>query len=59
MANAAYADMSGIPGDQVVGRSLRDFRVTSQKGSGLGQVIREKKQAYAEVVVGFLGNPYA
>lgn len=51
MANAAYADMSGIPGDQVVGRSLRDFRVTSQKGSGLGHVIREKKQAYAEVVV--------
>ncbi|CVK32823.1 methyl-accepting chemotaxis protein [Methanoculleus bourgensis] len=51
MANAAYADMSGIPGDQVVGRSLRDFRVTSQKGSGLGQVVREKKQAYAEVVV--------
>jgi len=51
MANAAYADMSGIPRDQVVGRSLRDFRVTSQKGSGLRQVIREKKQAYAEVVV--------
>ncbi|GLI46439.1 methyl-accepting chemotaxis protein [Methanoculleus bourgensis] len=51
MANAAYADMSGIPGDQVVGRSLRDFRVTSQKGSGLGHVLREKKQAYAEVVV--------
>ncbi len=51
MANAAYADMSGIPKDQVVGRSLRDFKVTSQKGSGLRQVLREKKQAYAEVVV--------
>ena len=51
IANIAYADMSGIPGNQVVGRSLRDFRVVSQKGSGLGEVIRERKQAYAEVVV--------
>jgi methyl-accepting chemotaxis protein len=51
MANTAYAEMSGIPMDQVLGRSLRDFKITSQKGSGLRQAIQEKKRAYAEVVV--------
>ena len=51
MANTAYAEMSGIPMDQMLGRSLRDFKVTSQKGSGLRQAIQEKKRAYAEVVV--------
>ncbi|MCK8519776.1 methyl-accepting chemotaxis protein [Methanoculleus sp. 7T] len=50
-ANAAYAEMSGIPKDRVIGKSLRDFKVTLQEGSGLGQVVREKKQAYAEVIV--------
>ena len=51
MANTAYAEMSGIPMDQVLGRSLKDFRITSQKGSGLRQAIQEKKRVYAEVVV--------
>ncbi|ABN57472.1 methyl-accepting chemotaxis protein [Methanoculleus marisnigri] len=51
MVNAAYAEMSGIPMDQVLGRSLKDFRITSQKGSGLRQAIQEKKRVYAEVVV--------
>ncbi|MDN7012815.1 PAS domain-containing protein [Methanoculleus sp. FWC-SCC3] len=51
MANTAYAEMSGIPMDQVLGRSLRDFKITSQKGSGLRQVLQEKKRVYAEVVV--------
>ncbi|MCC7556103.1 MAG: PAS domain-containing protein [Methanoculleus marisnigri] len=51
MANTAYAEMSGIPMDQVLGRSLKDFKITSQKGSGLRQAIQEKKRVYAEVVV--------
>ncbi|WP_256712741.1 methyl-accepting chemotaxis protein [Methanoculleus chikugoensis] len=51
MANAAYAEMSGIPMDQVLGRSLRDFKITSQKGSGLRQAIQEKKRVYGEIVV--------
>lgn len=51
MANTAYAEMSGIPAGQVLGRSLRDFRVVSQKGSGLKQLIQEKKRVHGEVVV--------
>ncbi|MDI3507676.1 MAG: methyl-accepting chemotaxis protein [Methanomicrobiaceae archaeon] len=51
MANAAYAEMSGIPMEQAVGRSLRDFKIKSQKGSGLRQVLQEKKRVEAEVVV--------
>ncbi|MDD4252905.1 MAG: PAS domain-containing protein, partial [Methanoculleus horonobensis] len=51
MVNAAYAEMSGIPTDQVLGKSLKDFKITSQKGSGLRQAIQEKKRAYAEVIV--------
>jgi len=51
VANAAYAEMSGISQSQAVGRSLRDFKITSQKGSGLRQVIQEKRQAHGEVVV--------
>ncbi len=51
VANMAYAEMSGIPMDQVHGRSLKDFKLTSQKGSGLRQAIQEKKRVYAEVIV--------
>jgi methyl-accepting chemotaxis protein len=50
-ANAAYTEMSGIPQNQAAGRSLRDFKITSQKGSGLRQVLQEKRQAHGEVVV--------
>jgi len=51
MVNAAYAEMSGIPMEKVLGRSLRDFKVKSQKGSGLRQVLQEKKRVEGEVVV--------
>ncbi|KAF5046952.1 Methyl-accepting chemotaxis protein (MCP) signaling domain protein [anaerobic digester metagenome] len=51
VANTAYADMSGIPKGQALGKSLRDFKITSQKGSGLRQAVQEKKRAYAEVIV--------
>ncbi|MCK9317324.1 MAG: methyl-accepting chemotaxis protein [Methanoculleus sp.] len=51
VANSAYAEMSGIPMDQVLGRSLKDFKITSQKGSGLRQAIQEKKRVSGEVIV--------
>ena len=50
-ANVAYAEMSGIPQSQMAGRSLRDFKIVSQQGSGLRQVLQEKRQAHGEVVV--------
>jgi len=50
-ANIAYAEMSGIPQSQMTGRSLRDFKIVSQQGSGLRQVLQEKRQAHGEVVV--------
>ena len=50
-SNVAYAEMSGIPQSQMAGRSLRDFKIVSQQGSGLRQVLQEKRQAHGEVVV--------
>ncbi|NLA38191.1 MAG: PAS domain-containing protein, partial [Methanomicrobiales archaeon] len=58
VTNAAYAKMSGIPESQALGRSLSDFKVTSQTGSGLRYVIQEKKRAYAEVVVELPAGTY-
>ena len=51
LANAAYVDMSGISMDRVVGMNLRDFKVVTQKGSGLRQALQEKKRIYGEVTV--------
>ena len=51
MANAAYAEMSGIPLDQLPGKKISDFKVVSQKGSGLRQAVQEKKRVSGEVVV--------
>ena len=51
VANAAYAEMSGIPMDQLPGKKISDFKVVSQKGSGLRQAMQEKKRAYGEVIV--------
>ena len=51
LANAAYVDMSGISMDRVVGMNLRDFKVVTQKGSGLRQALQEKKRTYGEVTV--------
>ncbi|NLB00655.1 MAG: PAS domain-containing protein [Methanomicrobiales archaeon] len=51
MANAAYADMSGIAMDRVSGKNLRDFKIITQKGTGLRQALQEKKRIYGEVVV--------
>ena len=51
LANAAYAEMSGIPEGQVLSRRLSDFKILSLNGSGLRQAIRERKRVYGEVVV--------
>ncbi|WP_292517719.1 methyl-accepting chemotaxis protein [Methanoculleus sp.] len=50
-ANTAYTKMSGIPQSQVSSRRLSDFKLISQKGSGLRQAVREKKRVFAEIVV--------
>ncbi len=42
-ANAAYAKMSGIPRDRVIGMSLREVKILEQKGEG-ARVAIEKKQ---------------
>ncbi|WP_317065655.1 methyl-accepting chemotaxis protein [Methanoculleus caldifontis] len=51
VANNAYAEMSGIPRDQAAGRRLSEFRVLSQKGTGLRKVLDEKKRVEGEIVV--------
>ncbi|MCT8337248.1 PAS domain-containing protein [Methanoculleus sp. Afa-1] len=51
MVNAAYGEMSGIPTDKMLGRSLRDFKITSQTGSGLRQAVEGKKRVSGEVIV--------
>ncbi|MDD5418936.1 MAG: methyl-accepting chemotaxis protein [Methanomicrobiaceae archaeon] len=51
VANDAYVRMSGISRERVLSMSLRDFKVLSQQGEGLKQVIQEKKRSYGEVAV--------
>ncbi|NLB01195.1 MAG: PAS domain-containing protein, partial [Methanomicrobiales archaeon] len=51
LANAAYAEMSGIPIDQLSGKKISDFKIVSQKGSGLRQAMQEKKRISGEVAV--------
>jgi methyl-accepting chemotaxis protein len=54
--NEAYARLSGIGKVELFGMSLHDFRVLDQSGEGLDMVIREKRQAAAEVLVEFPGG---
>ena len=51
VTNKAYASMSGIPREKLIGMSARDFSVRNQEGDGLGQVIRKKKTSYGVVTV--------
>ncbi|WP_332450623.1 PAS domain-containing protein, partial [Methanoculleus sp.] len=51
MANNAYAEMSGIPRDRLPGKKISEFKLVSQKGSGLRQAVQEKKRVSGEVVV--------
>ncbi len=50
-ANAAYAKMSGIPRDRVIGMSLREIKILEQKGEGAKMAIEKKQRAFGEVTV--------
>ena len=50
-ANAAYAKMSGIPRDRVIGMSLREIKILEQKGDGAKVAIGKKQRAFGEVTV--------
>ena len=50
-ANTAYGKMSGIPRDQVIGKSLRDVKILEQKGEGAKIAITKKQRAFGEVTV--------
>jgi len=50
-ANAAYAKMSGIPRERVIGMSLREVKILEQKGEGARVAIEKKRRAFGEVTV--------
>jgi methyl-accepting chemotaxis protein len=50
-ANAAYAKMSGIPRDRVIGMNLREVKILEQKGEGAKVAIEKKQRAFGEVTV--------
>jgi methyl-accepting chemotaxis protein len=50
-ANAAYAKMSGIPRDRVIGMSLREVKILEQKGEGAKVAVEKKQRAFGEVTV--------
>jgi methyl-accepting chemotaxis protein len=50
-ANTAYAKMSGIPRDQVIGMSLRQVKILEQKGEGARVALEKKQRAFGEVTV--------
>jgi methyl-accepting chemotaxis protein len=50
-ANEAYASMSGIRKEKLIGMSARSFRVLEQKGEGLKWAVQQKKRCYGEVTV--------
>ncbi|MDN7024448.1 PAS domain-containing protein [Methanoculleus sp. FWC-SCC1] len=51
VTNEAYAKLSGIPEEKITTMTLRDFRIVSQKGDGIGQAVKGKRKAFGEVVV--------
>lgn len=50
-ANTAYATMSGIPRDRVIGMSLREVKIIEQKGEGARVAVDKKRRAFGEVTV--------
>jgi len=50
-ANGAYAKMSGIPRERVIGMSLREVKILEQKGEGAKVAIEKKQRAFGEVTV--------
>ncbi|NYT05231.1 MAG: PAS domain S-box protein, partial [Methanomicrobiales archaeon] len=51
VTNEAFVTMSGIKRDDVLKMSARDFKISNQKGEGLGAVIKEKRKSFGEVTV--------
>jgi methyl-accepting chemotaxis protein len=50
-ANPAFAAMSGITLDRVIGMSVREIKILEQKGEGAKVAIRDRKRAFGEVTV--------
>lgn len=50
-ANEAYAAMSGIRREKLIGMSARSFRILDQKGNGLKWAVQQKRRCYGEVTV--------
>lgn len=51
LSNQAFLDISGISYEKISSMNARDFRVLSQKGEGLKNVITAKKRSFGEVTV--------
>ncbi|NYT06497.1 MAG: PAS domain-containing protein, partial [Methanomicrobiales archaeon] len=51
VTNEAFVTMSGIKRDDILKMSARDFKISNQKGEGLGAVIKEKRKSFGEVTV--------
>jgi len=54
--NPAYCAMSGYSEQKLLKMSARDFKVLSQKGEGLSDVVRRKTRAHGEITVRFPGG---
>lgn len=50
-ANDAYCTLSGYSRDAVIGRSLRDIKVSDQKGEGAKVALQSRRRAYGEITV--------
>ena len=53
VANEAYITLSGISRQDLLKKTLHDFRLLGQSGEGLKQVIQEKRRSTGEVTVEF------
>lgn len=53
VVNQAYVSLSGIPRDELLKKTLHDFKVLEQTGEGLKQVIQENRRSAGEVLVQF------
>ncbi|HUU74966.1 MAG TPA: PAS domain-containing methyl-accepting chemotaxis protein [Methanoregulaceae archaeon] len=51
--NEAYAKVSGIPREKLLTMNAREFKILSQKGEGLKDVIKNKKRSYGEISLEF------
>ncbi len=47
--NEAYVEMSGVPREKLLAMNAREFKILSQKGEGLKDVIKSKKRSYGEI----------